>query len=118
MYLLYSLFFSLGVIITAPYYLWRVRGHILSGIVWKERLGWLPARYQQKQRGAIWVHAVSVGESLAVEGLVRELRKTYPGRRIFMSHVTPAGREAAEKRLPASGSNPPGLQPAVEGRFY
>jgi 3-deoxy-D-manno-octulosonic-acid transferase len=108
MYFLYSVMFSLGIIVTAPYYLWRLRGKILSGAGWRERLGYLPADFPAPaDPGAIWVHAVSVGETLAVAGLIRELQSRYPGRRIFLSHVTPAGREASEKR-----------QPGVEGRFY
>lgn len=107
MYLLYSLLFSLGVVLTAPYYLWRLRGKIISGADWRERFGFLPLSFRQAESGAIWVHAVSVGETLAVAGLVRELQQYYPQRKIFMSHVTPAGREAGDKRLPG-----------VAGRFY
>ena len=107
MFLIYSLLFSLGVILTAPYYLWRLRGKIISGAGWKERFGHLPETFRQAQRSAIWVHAVSVGETLAVAGLVRALRQRYPERKIFLSHVTPAGREAGEKRLPE-----------VAGRFF
>lgn len=107
MFLVYSLLFTLGVVFTAPYYLWRLRGRIFSGAGWRERFGFLPLSLQQKVREAIWVHAVSVGETLAVTGLVRELRSQYPGRKIFLSHVTPAGREAGESRFPE-----------VEGRFF
>lgn len=107
MFLVYSLLFSLGVVLTAPYYLWRLRGRIISGAGWRERFGFLPAAFRQDEVGAIWVHAVSVGETLAVVGLVRELQQRYPARKIFLSHVTPAGREAGEARLPA-----------VAGRFY
>jgi 3-deoxy-D-manno-octulosonic-acid transferase len=108
MYFLYSVLFSLGIVLTAPYYLWRLRGKILSGAGWRERLGYLPADFPApSEPGAVWVHAVSVGETLAVAGLVRELQARYPGRKIFLSHVTPAGREASEKSLPG-----------VAGRFY
>src|SRR5947199_2328510 len=106
MYFIYSLLFTLGVIVTAPYYLWRLRGNIISGAGWRERLGFLPDSFgppvRHRRAGAIWVHAVSVGETLAVAGLVRELQRRYPDRKIFMSHVTPAGRETGESRLPAA----------------
>ena len=107
MFLVYSLLFSFGVILMAPYYLWRARGKTALGGFWRERLGLLPVSLQQSERSAIWVHAVSVGETLAVVGLVRELQQLYPGRKVFLSHVTPAGREAGESRLPD-----------VAGRFY
>ena len=121
MFLLYSLLFSVGVLLTAPYYLWRLRGNITSA-GWRERLGFLPKSFEQAQPGAIWVHAVSVGETLAVAGLVQELQRRYPDRRIFMSHVTPAGRKAGEDRLPstpAAGAAARGSRtPVIAGRFY
>ncbi len=111
MYLIYSLLFSLGVLATAPYYLWRLRGNIISGAGWQERFGQLPTRIEQAhtklEEGPFWIHAVSVGETLAVAPLVEELQKRYPERKIFLSHVTPAGLKASEGRLPG-----------VAGRFY
>ncbi|MCL5005376.1 MAG: 3-deoxy-D-manno-octulosonic acid transferase [Acidobacteria bacterium] len=90
----------------APYYLWRRRGRKpLAG--WRERFGLLPPSIRQEAQGAIWIHAVSVGETIAVAGLVRELQRRYPERRIFLSHVTPTGREVGEKQLPD-----------LAGRFY
>ncbi len=100
MFLFYSLLFSLGVLLTAPYYLWRLRGNIGSASCWRERFGFLPPAFQQPEPRAIWVHAVSVGETLAVVGLVRALQQLYPQRKIFLSHVTPAGRKAGENRMP------------------
>jgi 3-deoxy-D-manno-octulosonic-acid transferase len=106
MYLVYSFLFTLGVLLTAPYYVWRRRRELRGGR-WRERFGFLPDSFRQTERGAIWVHAVSVGETLAVVGLVRELQQAFPERPIFLSHVTPTGREAGESRLPS-----------VAGRFY
>lgn len=111
MYLAYSLLFSFGVLLMAPYYLWQHRRGARSSTYWRERLGYLPRDFQQpaasKLGGTIWVHAVSVGETLAVAGLVGEIQKQNPERKIFLSHITPAGREASEARLPN-----------VAGRFY
>ncbi|MGH9470613.1 MAG: glycosyltransferase N-terminal domain-containing protein, partial [Terriglobia bacterium] len=107
MYLLYSAFFTLGVILTAPFYLRRYRGTSFLRQSLPERFGRLPAAFQQSSADAIWVHAVSLGETLAVSGLARELQGLHPKRKIFISHVTPTGREAGEKRLPD-----------LAGRFY
>ncbi len=110
MFLVYNLLFTLGVILTAPHYLWRMRGRILSGADWRERLGFLPAQFEDTQPdapGGLWVHAVSVGETLAAAGLVQALQKECPGRRVFLSCVTRAGREVGEARLPG-----------VAGHFY
>ena len=90
----------------APYYLWRRRGRKeLAG--WRERLGLLPPSFRQNAQGALWIHAVSVGETLAVAGLVKELQRRYPGRKIFLSSVTAAGREAGQQKLPG-----------IAGQFY
>jgi len=106
MYRLYSILFSLGMVLMAPYYLWRHRGRKeLAG--WRERMGKLPDNFRQQAQGAIWIHAVSVGETLAVAGMVKQLLERYPDRKIFLSSVTAAGREAAEKKLPR-----------VAGQFY
>ena len=111
MFLVYSLLFGLGVVLTAPYYLWRMRGKILSAADWRERLGFLPAQFEPAAHSdaprALWIHAVSVGETLAVSGLVQELQKEFPERRVFVSCVTRAGREVGENRLPG-----------VAGHFY
>ena len=96
-YLIYSFLFTLAVLLTAPYYLWKRRDE-LAGRLWKERFGLLPESFQQSERGPIWIHAVSVGETLAVARLVRDLQGLYPNRKIFMSSVTPAGRAAGESR--------------------
>ena len=106
MYRLYSILFTLGLAVMAPYYLWRRRGRKeLAG--WRERLGLLPSSFRQNAQGALWIHAVSVGETLAVAGLVKELQRRYPGRKIFLSSVTAAGREAGRQKLPG-----------VAGQFY
>ncbi len=109
MFLVYTVLFSVGVVLMAPYYLWRQRGRKGSAAYWRERLGILPREFQQSAgtERSIWVHAVSVGETLAVVGLVRELQRRHPQRKVFVSHVTPAGRETGEARLPN-----------VTGRFY
>ncbi len=105
MFFVYSLLFTLGVLLMAPYYIWRYRGSAFLRSSLRERLGHLD--FQTLPHGVIWIHAVSVGETLAVSGLVQELQRLDPGRRIYLSHITPTGREAGEKRLPE-----------VAGRFY
>ncbi len=64
-----------------------------------ERLGFLPAGFQQSSGGAIWVHAVSVGEVMAAGTLMGKLRELNAP--IFVSATTLAGYAAARKRLGA-----------------
>jgi 3-deoxy-D-manno-octulosonic-acid transferase len=105
---LYSLLVTLAALVAAPWYLVRYGLRGLPSGYWRERLGSLPASFPGEDRGgAIWVHAVSVGETLAVGGLVAEVARRFPGRPIYLSHVTPAGRASGERRIPE-----------VAGRFY
>jgi 3-deoxy-D-manno-octulosonic-acid transferase len=64
-----------------------------------ERLGFLPASIQTTGSGAIWFHAVSVGEVLSSVELVRALRARHPRTRMYVSTTTLAGREAADQKL-------------------
>lgn len=58
--------------------------------------------------GRIWIHAVSVGESLSAVPLVRMLRSRRPEVELFFSTITLTGQEVAGRTL---GST-------VQGRFY
>ena len=68
MYLLYSAMLAAGLLISLPYWMVvRPHGKYREGL--RERLGKVPARLR-KQSPAIWVHAVSVGEVMAVSELI------------------------------------------------
>ncbi|GAA3926574.1 lipid IV(A) 3-deoxy-D-manno-octulosonic acid transferase [Litoribacillus peritrichatus] len=47
----------------------------------------------QEARESIWVHAVSVGETLAAAPLVKQLQQKYPDCQIVMTTMTPTGSE-------------------------
>lgn len=49
--------------------------------------------------GCIWVHAVSVGESMAASALVRELSALFPDETIVVSTITDAGNVTAKKMI-------------------
>ncbi|MBI5419409.1 MAG: 3-deoxy-D-manno-octulosonic acid transferase [Deltaproteobacteria bacterium] len=59
-------------------------------------------------KGRIWIHAVSVGETLSAAPLVRRLRSRLPDAEILLSTVTLTGQETAEKVLGAE----------TDARFY
>ncbi len=73
-----------------------------------ERLGGEPASFHPTPPGAIWLHAVSVGEVVSAAGLLREIRERSPSIPLYVSVATVAGRAIAEERL--SG--------LVDGIFY
>ncbi len=101
----YSLLLALGLGLSAPWWLWRMaaNGHYRAGL--SERLGRVPRQLRAAvawvagRRHVVWVHAVSVGEVLAVERLVSELREALPGWVIVVSTTTATGQEVARKRL-------------------
>jgi 3-deoxy-D-manno-octulosonic-acid transferase len=44
---------------------------------------------------AVWVHAASLGEVKAAAGLIRAMKKAYPGTAILLSAMTATGRQVA-----------------------
>ena len=88
-------------LVTLPYWLYQVLRHGKYRTGLGARLGRVPARLAESAAGArvIWVHAVSVGEVLAVSGLVAEMRKCFPRHRVLVSTTTDTGQELARKRF-------------------
>ena len=64
-----------------------------------QRLGFLPGSFRQTGPGAIWLHAVSVGEILSSVEFLKRLRLEFPRTRLFVSTSTLAGRAIAAGRL-------------------
>jgi 3-deoxy-D-manno-octulosonic-acid transferase len=98
---LYSVALAVGMLVSLPYWLFQMARHGKYRKGLAERLGRVPSRLvlPGEQGPVLWVHAVSVGEVLAVEGLVEELRRHLPQHRIFVSTTTDTGQELARKRF-------------------
>jgi len=60
-----------------------------------QRLGW----GQTQKPGALWIHAVSLGETRAAAPLVAALRERLPGVPLLLTHGTATGREAGAALL-------------------
>jgi 3-deoxy-D-manno-octulosonic-acid transferase len=104
MMLLYRLLTALGMLVLVPYYAlrgWR-RSEPLQTL--HERLGRVPEEIALgcSGGGAIWLHAVSVGEVLAAQPVIEGLRLRYPDRKIFVSTTTETGQRLARERLKAA----------------
>jgi 3-deoxy-D-manno-octulosonic-acid transferase len=99
---LYDLLFTLALAGTAPFWLWRLarRGE------WRRGFGERFGRYSPALRrdlaggGAIWLHAVSVGEANLAARLAGLLAARLPSRRFVVSATTNTGRRALETQLP------------------
>ena len=85
---LYGLLTHLVVPFVAALDAWRGLGDPAQRGRVRERLGWTTARVPP---GAIWVHAVSVGEAQAAAALVHELQSRIPGVPVLMTTVTATG---------------------------
>jgi 3-deoxy-D-manno-octulosonic-acid transferase len=99
MYFLYRLVLAAAFPFVVIYLLtraWRDRRYLES---LPERLGRLPSSLEGTGGGAIWLHAVSVGEVLSSLRLIERLRAVYPERNIFVSSTTLAGKAVAEEKF-------------------
>jgi 3-deoxy-D-manno-octulosonic-acid transferase len=105
MYSLYSALLVLLLLLTLPWWLVQMLrlGKYRAGL--GERLGRVPSRLRLDANpaaaaGVAWIHAVSVGEVLAVAPLVAELRAR--GYRVVVSTTTHTGQRLARERFGAA----------------
>ena len=90
---LYTLFFFLCLPLILLRLLYRAIKAPAYARRWAERF----ALGGDVRSGGIWVHAVSVGESIAAAPMVRELLKRYPALPITVTCMTPTGSEQIRK---------------------
>ncbi|MDP9339346.1 MAG: 3-deoxy-D-manno-octulosonic acid transferase [Acidobacteriota bacterium] len=102
MYFIYSFSLAIAALALVPY--WLVQGlrhgKYLSNL--GERLGfsYRTLRKVDVPQGSILLHAVSVGEVLSGVALARQLKETYPDRRLIISTTTITGQALARERMP------------------
>ena len=99
MYFLYSFATLLVLLALSPYFVYQALRHNKYIGSLRQRLGYLPVSLNLDGEDSIWVHAVSVGEVLAARLLISELRRQYPGLRIFLSTTTRTGQELARRQV-------------------
>lgn len=100
-WIIYNLLFPVVFVLALPYYLLRMvrRGGYWKGFI--QRVGVYDAgvRKQLAGRARVWVHAVSVGETLVALRFMEEWRRTKPGVAFVISLNTSTGRALAAKEL-------------------
>jgi 3-deoxy-D-manno-octulosonic-acid transferase len=100
----YNLALFMALIASSPWWLWRTATTEKYREGLRQRLGGVPAWLKSKvrDRPVIWLHAVSMGEVLAVSRLVSELDKTFPGFQVIISTTTRTGQKLAQERFGAN----------------
>ncbi len=97
--LFYNLALLAALVLGAPWWLWRMATTQKYREGLKHRLGRVPNFDGQNGRPMIWVHAVSVGEVLAVSRLVKDLDAALPGYFVAVSTTTSTGQALARERF-------------------
>ena len=103
MYLIYSGLLAAAFVLGSPYWLFEMLRHGKYRKGLRERLGFVPARLREG-RPSIWVHAVSVGEVLAVSELIKRLRVEFPSHRVVISTTTDTGQKLAASKFGAENA--------------
>ncbi|HEY5227904.1 MAG TPA: glycosyltransferase N-terminal domain-containing protein, partial [Opitutaceae bacterium] len=97
---IYRLLFPFALVLASPYYLLRMRRRGGYGRGFGQRFGSLPALPPRKPGvRRVWLQAVSVGEILAVEPIVRSLKAG--GTEVILTTTTSTGHRLALERLSA-----------------
>lgn len=97
--MLFRLFYSLILTLASPFLLYNLykkkRGKPSVGKRWKEHFGFTP--YIKNCHKPVWIHAASVGETLAVTPFIKQLKTTHPEIKIVLTTTTSTGAEQAER---------------------
>ena len=94
----------------------RARREPVYGQAIAERFGYYS---QAASSGALWIHAVSLGETRAIRSLIKALRLAYPDLRLLLTHGTATGRSEGVNLLREGDVQAwlPWDTPAAVGRF-
>lgn len=117
MHTLYYLLLTTVIILTLPLWIWRYFTTPKYQGTLKQRLGLvIPVNnptatnltisnpYARSHPARIWLHAVSVGETMAARELAARLLIAYPDHELVISTVTKTGQEVARKQIPGAAS--------------
>ena len=99
MYLLYSILLFLVLVLGSPYWVYQMLRHGKYRHGLRQRFGVVPKTLRGVTAPVIWVHAVSVGEVLAVSELVLRMRSAFPSHRVVISTTTDTGQKLAASRF-------------------
>ena len=99
-WLVYNLLFAVAYAAMLPQFLLRMKRRGGYRNRFADRFGRYPADVEARLRdmtGAVWIHAVSVGEVYVAGQVMRALRERMPGVRFVLSTTSSTGWKEAEK---------------------
>lgn len=100
---LYNFFLPAGFLFFLPGLIIKYRNRGGWKDTYAERFGrFTPERRKELAafRGAVWIHAVSVGETVVALSMIRSYLKLHPDRKFVISTTTTTGQELARKNAP------------------
>lgn len=98
MYIFYSFLLFIYILFYIPSYFVRIKLLRTERIFFRERLGFnLPEKNAQKK--SLWIHAVSVGEVLSLQNLIKKIKERHPSWGIYFSTLTNTGMRIAKEKL-------------------
>lgn len=98
MYIFYSFLLFLSLFIYIPLYFLRIKLIRRERLYLRERLGFrLPEKKDKKP--SLWIHAVSVGEVLSLQNLIKKIKERFPDWAVYFSTLTNTGMRVAKEKL-------------------
>jgi 3-deoxy-D-manno-octulosonic-acid transferase len=95
----YNLALLAALVVGAPWWLWKMATTHKYREGLAERVGRVRPFPNRDGHPVIWLHAVSVGEVLAVSRLVGELERAFPEFELLISTTTRTGQDLARQRF-------------------
>jgi len=90
-------FYTLLLYIIQPLVFIKLMVRSLRSPQYKNRIAERYGFFDFNQQGGIWLHSVSVGETIAAVPLIRELQNKYPHKAITITTMTPTGSAQVTK---------------------
>lgn len=102
MRLLYNILFTIGFVLSAPFYFLKMRRRGGWRAGFSQRFGHYDAKLKQAltNRRTLWFHAVSVGEVNLCTQLIHAVEAKLPHHKIVVSTTTSTGMAELKRRLP------------------
>lgn len=98
MYIFYSFLVFLSLLYYLPATFWKLRIRRGEKLYLKERFG-LSLSFPPPRGTSLWFHAVSVGEVISLQTLIRTLKSRHPDWTIYCSALTNSGYSMARSKL-------------------